>query len=174
MSLQFYKPNAKSTGTACSFWRNSEDNTFWVSLIKQDSWNSKTKTGSFSKNKDNPKKRAIVKSSDLEVAGFIDAINRNAEYSGYHGSQKQIVKFNFKPYVKNDEQLGFSFSVNREDKEDSTDKQNYLIGFYYPEAMRLKIYLETILTESYKAADQAYEKNSHKSSPKEKTEDYDF
>ena len=74
MSLQFYKPNAKSTGTACSFWRNSEDNTFWVSLIKQDSWNSKTKTGSFSKNKDNPKKRAIVKFSDLEVAGFIDAI----------------------------------------------------------------------------------------------------
>ena len=174
MSLQFYKPNPKSTGTACSFWRNSEDNTFWVSLIKQDSWNSKTKTGSFSKNKDNPKKRAIVKFSDTEIAGFIDAIERNAEYSGYHGSQKQIVKFNFKPYVKNDEQLGFSFSVNREDKEDSTDKQNYLIGFYYPEAMRLKIYLHTILTESYKASDQVYKNNSQKSAPESKKENYDF
>tara|TARA_Y100000114_G_C11709950_1_gene302940 strand:- start:424 stop:948 length:525 start_codon:yes stop_codon:yes gene_type:complete len=174
MSLQFYKPNSKSSGTACSFWRNSEDNTFWVSLIKQDSWNSKTKTGSFSKNKDNPKKRAIVKFSDTEIAGFIDAIERNAEYSGYHGSQKQIVKFNFKPYVKNDEQLGFSFSVNREDKEDSTDKQNYLIGFYYPEAMRLKIYLHTILTESYKASDQAYKNNSQKSAPESKKENYDF
>ena len=76
---------------------------------------------------------------------------------------------NFKPYIKNDEQLGFSFSVNREDKEDSTDKQNYLIGFYYPEAMRLKIYLQTILTESYKV-----EYNAPKSSPKEKSEDYDF
>ena len=173
MSLQFYKPNPKSTGTACSFWRNSEDNTFWVSLIKQDSWNSKTKTGSFSKNKDNPKKRAIVKFSDTEIAGFIDAIERNAEYSGYHSS-KQIVKFNFKPYVKNDEQLGFSFSVNREDKEDSTDKQNYLIGFYYPEAMRLKIYLHTILTESYKASDQAYKNNSQKSAPESKKENYDF
>ncbi len=169
MSLQFYKPNQKSTGTACSFWRNAEDNTFWVSLIKQDSWNAKTRTGSFSKNKDNPKKRAIIKFSDLEIAGLIDAIERNAEYSGYHGSQKQIVKFNFKPYIKNDEQLGFSFSVNREDKEDSTDKQNYLIGFYYPEAMRLKIYLQTILTESYKV-----EYNAPKPSPKEKSEDYDF
>ena len=115
------------------------------------------------------KKRAIIKFSDLEVAGLIDAIERNAEYSGYHGSQKQIVKFNFKPYLKNDEQLGFSFSVNREDKEDSTDKQNYLIGFYYPEAMRLKIYLQTILTESYKV-----EYSAPKSSPKEKSEDYDF
>jgi len=169
MSLQFYKPNHKSTGTACSFWRNSEDNTFWASLIKQESWNAKTKTGSFSKNKDNPKKRAIVKFSDLEIAAFIDAIERNVEYSGYHGSQKQIVKFNFKPYVKNDEQLGFSLAVNREDKEDSTDKQNYLIGFYYPEAMRLKIYLQTILMESYKV-----EYNPQKSSPKEKSEDYDF
>ncbi len=109
MSLHFYKPNQKSTGTACSFWRNSEDNTFWISLIKQDSWNSKTRTGSFSKNKDNPKKRVIVKFSDLEIAGLIDSIERNAEYKGYHGSQKQIVTFNFKPYIKNDEQLGFSF-----------------------------------------------------------------
>jgi hypothetical protein len=140
-----------------------------VSLIKQDSWNAKTRTGSFSKNKDNPKKRAIIKFSDLEIAGLIDAIERNAEYSGYHGSQKQIVKFNFKPYLKNDEQLGFSLSVNREDKEDSTDKQNYLIGFYYPEAMRLKIYLQTILMESFKV-----EYNAPKPSSREKSEDYDF
>ena len=137
------------------------------------------------------------------MAAFIDAIERNVEYSGYHGSQKQIVKFNFKPYYKDEEteevgevkgevdisndktklsgsvtgkifktkpkQVGFSFSVNREDKEDSTDKQNYVMGFYYPEAMRLKIYLQTILMESYKV-----EYNPQKSSPKEKNEDYDF
>tara|TARA_R100000008_G_scaffold85855_2_gene76894 strand:+ start:309 stop:830 length:522 start_codon:yes stop_codon:yes gene_type:complete len=173
MSLQFYKPNQKSTGTACSFWRNSEDNTFWVSLIKQDSWNSKTKTGSFSKNKDNPKKRAIIKFSDLEIAGFIDAIERNVEYSGYHGSQKQVVKFNFKPYLKDGSQLGFSFAVNKEDKEDSTDKQNYLMGFYYPEAMRLKIYLQTILMESYKVSYYDNEKKSQKTYKKDNKE-YDF
>ncbi len=179
MSLQFYKPNPKATGTACSFWRNSDDNTYWVSLIKQDSWNSKTKTGSFSKNKDNPKKRAIVKFSDLEIAGFIDAIERNVEYSGYHGSKKQIVKFKFGPYMKDDEQLGFSFSVNREDKEDSTDKQSYLMGFYFPEAMRLKIFLQTILMEGYKdiykPKDSKPQNNATKAEPENDSDDeYDF
>ena len=182
MSLQFYKPNSKSKGTACSFWRSSEDNPFWASLIKQESWNTKTRTGSFSKNKDNPKKRVIVKFSDTEMAGFIDAIERNAEYSGYHRSD-QIVRFKFGPYtpkkikvngefIANDKQQGFSLSVTKEDKEDSTDSQNYLIGFNYPEGMRLKIYLQTILMESYKV-----DYNPQKSSPKEKdeeNEDYEF
>ena len=109
----------------------------------------------------------------MEIAGLIDAIERNAEYGGYHGSQKQIVKFTFKPYIKDDKQLGFSFSVNREDKEDSTDKQNYLIGFYYPEAMRLKIYLQTILSESYKV-DYAPQKSSQAKPSKQNADDYDF
>ena len=75
MSLQFYKPNAKSTGTACSFWRNSEDNTFWVSLIKQDSWNAKTRTGSFSKNKDNPQP---IDSENLEAVKNVQSMPKSA------------------------------------------------------------------------------------------------
>ena len=169
MSLQFYKPNPKGTGTACSFWRNPKDNTFWVSLIKQDGWNTKTRTGSFSKNKDNPQKRVIVKLNDTELCGFIDAINRNADHSGYHDSQKQIVKFKFCPYLKNEEQLGFSFSVQKEAKEDSTDKQSYLMGFYFPEAEKLKLYFQTIIQESFRVADENFQdKTAQKSTARTK------
>jgi len=177
MSLQFYKPNPKATGTACSFWHNQEDNTFWVSLIKQDGWNSKTRSGSFSKNKNNPKKRVIVKFSDTEVCGLIDAINRNAEYSGYHSSQ-QIVKFKFCPYLKNGEQLGFSFSVQREAKEDSTDKQNYLMGFYFPEAEKLKLYLQKMMHDSFLILDKKFTPNTSNNKTEESTsnegDEYDF
>jgi predicted RNA binding protein YcfA (HicA-like mRNA interferase family) len=152
MSLQFYKPNPTSTGTACSFWQNPDG--FWVSLIKQDGWNAKARTGSFSKNKKNPQKRVIVKFQDNEICGFIDAINRNAEYSGYHDSQKQIIKFRFKPYLKDGEQVGYSFSVQKEAKEDSTDKQSYLMGFYFNEGEQLKLYLQMLIQENFKATDE--------------------
>jgi hypothetical protein len=147
--LQFYKPTKTVKGTACSFWRNSDDNSFWASMIKQDSWNSKTNTGSFSKNKNDPQKRVIIKFSATEMAGFIDTIERNVEYSGYHGSQKQIVKFKFCPYIRDDKQIGFSLAVNREAKEDSTDKQSYIIGFNFPEARLLRCYLESLLKDSF-------------------------
>lgn len=173
--LQFYKPTKTVKGTACSFWRNSDDNSFWASMIKQDSWNDKTRTGSFSKNKNDPQKRVIVKFSATEIAGFIDSIERNAEYSGYHGSQKQVVKFKFCPYIKGEEtvelgdvvvanekatltgkltktekkQIGFSLSINREAKEDSTDKQSYVIGFNFAEARLLKCHLESSLRDSF-------------------------
>jgi hypothetical protein len=183
MSLQFYKPNPKGTGTACSFWYNPEG--FWVSLIKQDGWNAKSRTGSFSKNKDNPQKRVIVKLNDVEICGFIDAINRSSEYSGYHDSQKQIVKFRFNPYLKDEKQIGFSFSVQKEAKEDSTDKQSYLMGFYFPEAEKLKLYLQTLIQESFKAADEKFKEKSPQKSTTDTTaskasssddddDDYDF
>jgi len=146
--LQFYKPNPKSTGSACSFWRNKEDNTFWCSLIKQHSWNAKTRSASFSENKDNPQKRVIVKFSATEICGIVDAIERNDVCKGYHGSN-QIAKFKFGPYEKEGGQVGFSFSVQKEDKEDSTNKQSYIIGFTWAEAKLLAYYLETIVKQSF-------------------------
>ena len=48
--IQFYKPNPKVTGSACSFYLN-RDGSLMASMLKQDSWNDQRKTGSFSKNK---------------------------------------------------------------------------------------------------------------------------
>ena len=141
--IQFYKPNPKVTGSACSFWCSTEEKAFFSSFIKQDSWNSDRRTGSFVKNKDNPKAKVMVKFSLIEASGVVDAIERNTEYGGYHGSKNQIIKFKFTPYIskKENKQVGFSFSVNKESKEDSTDKSSFIIGLYYPEARMLKEFL---------------------------------
>jgi len=117
-------------------------------MIKQKSWNAKTRIGSFSENKDDPQKRVIVKFSVTEICAIIDSILRNSSCDGYHGSN-QIVKYKFGPYQKEGKQVGFSFGIQKEDKEDSTNKQSYIIGFTFPESRLLVNYLETIIKQSF-------------------------
>tara|TARA_B100000287_G_scaffold435457_1_gene503869 strand:- start:1273 stop:1869 length:597 start_codon:yes stop_codon:yes gene_type:complete len=167
--IQFYKPNAKVTGTACSFYLNKKDNSFFSTLIKQDGWNSDRRIGSFKKNKDNPNKRVNVKFSATEIASIIDSIRSNRVFTGYHGSN-QIARFTFGPYapkvqnedgqwVKGSEQKGFSFSVTKESKEDSTAKTSFLIGLTFPEGELLVQHLSYLLQESFKLTDAAMEKS---------------
>jgi hypothetical protein len=139
--ISFYKPNSKNTGTACSFSVNSKDNSVWGSLIKQSSWNDAKKIGSFSENQNNPNKSVKVKFSLTEAAGLLDALERNVEFSAYHTSEKQITKIKLAPYIREDKQVGFSYSVNKEDKQNVENKQSYLIGFYFNEARLLKEFL---------------------------------
>jgi hypothetical protein len=47
----------------------------------------------------------------------------------------------FSPYMKDNKQLGFSFAVTRDDKEDTSKKTSFLIGFYFGEAKALREYL---------------------------------
>ena len=119
--IQFYKPNPKVTGNACSFFLTA-DGSIMASMIKQDSWNDAKKTGSFSKNKGVPSKSVMTKLSRIEVAGIIDAIEANREWTAYHQSQKQVVQMKFCPYMRGGDQVGFSFSINKQDREDSTIK----------------------------------------------------
>ena len=151
--INFYKANPRVTGTACSFYLNPRDNVFFSTMIKQDSWNDKKRIGSFSKNKDNPSKKVNVKFSPMEIAGIIDAFESNREFSGYHGSN-QIVKFKFCPYLKDGKQIGFSYSVNKESKEDSTDKTNFIIGFNFAEGRLLREQLSYLLCKHFEANDQ--------------------
>tara|TARA_Y100000588_G_scaffold24072_2_gene24118 strand:+ start:10618 stop:11181 length:564 start_codon:yes stop_codon:yes gene_type:complete len=173
--IHFYKPNAKVTGTACSFYLNKKDNAFFTTLIKQDGWDSNRRIGSFKKNKDNPNKRVNVKFSAVEIASIIDAIKSNRKFTGYHGSN-QIARFTFGPYERDGKQIGFSFNVTKESKEDSTSKASFLIGFTFPEGELLSQHLSYILQESFKITDSAMEKMMQKNSyndsapPKQKEE----
>ena len=137
MRVQFYKPNPKVTGTACSFW-TTEDGSIMSSMIKQDSWDASKRRGSFSKNKDNPTKKVIIKLNATEAGAIVDAMESNRKWSGYHQSQNQVTKINFGPYEAGGEQKGFSYSVNKEDKEDSTNKSSFIIGFTFGEAVVLR------------------------------------
>jgi hypothetical protein len=161
--IHFYKPTAKVTGTACSFYLNKRDNAFFSTLIKQDGWNPERRIGSFKKNKDNPSKRVNIKFSVLEIASIIDSIKRNQQFTGYHGSN-QIVRFTFGPYTRKgeEEQRGFSFSVTKENKEDSTEKVSFLIGFSFGEAELLVHHLSHLLSESFRLTDALIEKSFQK------------
>jgi len=157
--IHFYKPNSRVTGTACSFYLNANDGSFFSTLIKQDGWDSKRKIGSFSKNKDNPSKKVNIKLSPTEIAGFIDALESNREFTGYHGSN-QIVRFKFCPYLKDEKQIGYSFSATKESKEDSTDKVSFLIGFYFQEGRLLKEHLIFLLREKFELDSQKFKNKS--------------
>ena len=159
--IQFYKPNKKVTGTACSFWMN-KDGSIMASMIKQDGLNDKTHTGSFAKNKENPNGRVVVKLGNSEVAGIIDALESNREWSTYHQSSKQKLQIKFGVYNRNGEQIGYSFSVNKQDTEDSTNKVGFIIGFNFPEGRYLREYLLYLLNDWFKNNEQKQSQQSSK------------
>ena len=159
--IQFYKPNKKVTGTACSFWMN-KDGSIMASMIKQDGWNDKTHTGSFAKNKENPNGRVVVKLGNSEVAGIIDSLESNREWSTYHQSSKQKLQIKFGVYNRNGEQIGYSFSVNKQDTEDSTNKVGFIIGFNFPEGRYLREYLLYLLNDWFKNNEQKQSQQSSK------------
>jgi hypothetical protein len=149
--MQFYKPNSKNTGSACSFWLSAKDNRFYACLLKQDSWNAAKRTGSFAKNVDNPQKKVVIKFSDIEIGGILDAIDNNRGFSGYHdGASGQFTtSFKFEPYIRDGSQVGFSFMVTKSSKEDSSQKNSFVIGFNYAEARILKEHLTFLLSKSF-------------------------
>lgn len=149
--ISFYKPNSKNTGTACSFTVNSKDASIWSSLIKQASWNEGKKIGSFSENQNNPTKSVKIKFSLTETAGLLDALERNSEFSAYHTSEKQSTQIKFSPYIKDGKQVGYSYMVSKVDKQNSENKQSYLIGFYFNEARLLKEFLSYSLNSVFEA-----------------------
>ena len=142
------------TGCACQFYLNHNDGSFFSTLIKQASWDAGKKTGSFQGNKQDPSKNVIIKLSVTEVAGFIDAIERNAEFKGYHSSSQQVVQFSFGPYMRNGEQVGFSYSVSKQGKEDTTKKSSFLMGLYFNEAALLRMHLKFLLDKNFEAQEQ--------------------
>lgn len=149
--ISFYKPNSKNTGTACSFSVNPKDESIWSSLIKQSSWNDSKKIGSFSENQNNPNKSVKIKFSLTEAAGILDALERQGEFSAYHTSEKQTTQIKFSPYIKDNKHVGFSYVVNKADKQNSENKQSYLIGFYFNEARLIKEFLSYALNSVFES-----------------------
>jgi hypothetical protein len=163
MNLQFYKGNAKVTGTACSF--QTKDTSLFVNFIKQHSWNEAKKLGSFRENAKNPEKTTVLKFNAVEAAGIVDAINRNAEYKFYHTAPNSNAMGKFCPYLRDNNQIGFSFNASKEQKGDSVNKVSFLIGFTFAEAILVKEFLQEFIRNSFYAQDKAA------SAPKETQEE---
>ena len=56
--------------------------------------------------------------------------------------------------MKGDSQAGFSFSINKQNAEDSTKKGSFIIGFTFPESRLLKHDLEIFLDKTLKIMPQ--------------------
>lgn len=147
MNLQFYKGNAKVTGTACSF--QTKGNSLFVNFIKQHSWNEAKKLGSFRENAKNPEKTTVIKFNAVEAAGMVDAIDRNSEYKFYHTAPNSNAMGKFCPYLRDNNQIGFSFNATKEQKGDSVNKVSFLIGFSFAEAVMVKAFLLEFIKNSF-------------------------
>lgn len=147
--IQFYKPNPRNSGSACSFYK-TRDGASMFSIIKQSSWNDSKKTGSFQDNKNNPNGHVKVKLSQTELAGLLEAIDKDVEFKEYHNSQNQSVQIRFSPYSDKNtgERKGFSLGVTKQAK-DSQEKLSFVVGLNFKEARLLKEYIVYTIHQSF-------------------------
>jgi hypothetical protein len=136
--LQYYKPNSKNTGHACSV--RVADKEFFIEIIKQASWDPNSKTGSFAQNRKNPAANTSIKINTVEAAGIIDTIETNRPFSAFHSTEKTTAQINFDAYIREGNQIGFSFRVSKGATNEG--KASFVIGFTFPEARLLKEYLQ--------------------------------
>jgi hypothetical protein len=119
--------------------------------MKQFSWDNSTGRANFKGNQNNPDAKVNVKFSMAEIAGFVNAIEKNSEFKGYHSSDRQIIRFNFAPYIKDGHQKGFTYRLQREAKDDSTNKVSFLIGFKPEELVLIREFLLFVLHGVFEA-----------------------
>jgi len=147
MIVQLYKPNPRNTGYAFSFdigsANQSQEPCVYVRAVRQHSWNSDKRTGSFSENAKHPENSLSIKINEIEMGGLINAIENYSEFSAYHSYEDNKTQIFFKPYQKKDGSKAFSFGITR----NSTNK--FGIGVEISEAYCLLEFLKFTLQEIY-------------------------
>ncbi len=147
MIVKLYKPNSRNAGAAFSFdlgfAKPSGEPCVFVRAVKQYSWDSKKKTGSFSNNAKNPETSISIKMNEMEIGGIINAIENYTVFSAFHSFEDNRTSISFKPYSKKNGDKAFSFGVIR----NSTNK--FSIGIEMSESYALLEFLKFFLQELY-------------------------
>jgi hypothetical protein len=115
----------------------------------------------------------MVKFSPTEAAEIISAVEKNSSFSAYHRSEKQVTQITFEPYWKKQkqddgswaqvgEQLGFSYRIAKQAKDDSTNKTNIAVGLTWGEAKLLSMYLEEALKFTFDYRERDYKPQDFK------------
>jgi len=166
--IQFYKPNSKNTGSACSFSYNKKEKALWVNFIRQVSWNTESRNGTFKGAA--PDKKAYSKFSVTELAGLVHAIETNGEFGNFHGTKERNTTFKFSPYVREGSQVGFSFSLNQSNSAENV-KKSFIIGFTFAEGRMLKEYALTVLKNYFTDSIESNQFDNTKQYNSSKTEE---
>ena len=90
-----------------------------------------------------PDKSVSIKLNEVEVGGFIYAIEKYTEFSAFHSFEDNKTQISFKPYKKKDGSDAFSFGITR----NSVNK--FGIGVEMSEAYVLREFLTFYLQELY-------------------------
>lgn len=145
--INFYKPNSKNLGNAFGFrlgvQGKNEEPCLYMTAVKQHSWDSNKRRGSFSQNAKDPEKSASIKFNEAELGGFIYAIENYEKFNAFHSFDDNKTSISLSPYTKNDGTKAFSFSVTR----NSANK--FGIGLEMSEAYLLANYFKFVLNKIF-------------------------
>lgn len=136
LSTTFFKPNPKSTGALIqfrtAFSEKSESYETYFTIVKQVSWDSERKVGSFkSEDKDNS---VAIKVNLIELGSFIYSIRNNESYSTVHKSSEGMTSIKFGPFTRGDSSM-FGFSISK-------SKQKYSVSLTMQEAEVFNIFCQ--------------------------------
>lgn len=149
--LDFYKPTPSVKGTGCSFSASLITGAIYCSLIKQASWNDKTKRASFEPNRKVPENFVNMKLSLNEAAALVEYFDRGREFITTHTGETQTLFITLKPYLKmvdgKQTHVGSSFFVS---KKTSNIKSNFIIGFNFNEGRLIREFLLAAIHEIIK------------------------
>jgi hypothetical protein len=143
MGIHFYHPNKASTGFAASFWFSERDDTIFATILKQAGWDDKTQNGIFKDSMNDPLKRVNVKLGYVEIAAFLDCIERNRPFATFHDNDESPKQISFSPWLDKQTKSpkGFSFSITVTNKQDSTFKNSFYIGLTFAEARLVREFM---------------------------------
>lgn len=145
-----YKPNSSNTGCAFSFKIVEKDKdqnpmkpSFLIQSIRQASWDSKKRTGSFKANASDKEKNIHVKLGVNEVGGMLHAIENYTEFSAFHSYNDDKTQILFKPYLKKDKTKAFSFTIVK------NSSLRFGMGVELSEARVMKGFFELFLNKFF-------------------------
>mgnify|MGYP001593512640 FL=1 len=163
MPSNYFSANPKGSGAALFVSFQSKEQCVFFKLLKQVSWDAKSRTGSF---KDGA--FVNVKFSPDEVADFIRAVRVNGESKFYHQFINNVTSgwfryYHFDAENNNPAKSGFGLTVKNGDTE-------FKVGFTLGSAERLAEYLKFALQRINEAIYAADKKDAEEYAAKKKQE----
>lgn len=147
-----YKPNSYNKGTASQFQYGLKpgDDGLYVSIVKQASWDDKTKKGSFAANAKDPSKNKRIKLNAAEAGAIYQVLTTTTEkWSSVHKTADKTTSLSFSHYVKDGVKMGYGFSVGEKGGE------NFMLSITNAEGVVLSFFLEEYIKSTFDKSAEA-------------------
>jgi hypothetical protein len=156
-NIHVYHPSKSGKGFASSFSYSEKDNNVYATLLKQSGWNDETQTGTFKASVEDPNGRVNIKLGQIEISAILDCIDRNRPFSTFHDSDLTPKQIGFTPWMDKADPSkpivkGYSFSITVSNKQDTSFKNSFYIGFNFAEARLIREFLINCLSKQFNSS----------------------